>query len=420
MTERGLLVERVCGLDVHKKVIVACLYVGQANEKPRKVFRKFGTMTRDLLALKDWLQAEECKVVGMESTGVYWKPVYYVLEDGNFELIVGNARAMRNDPGRKTDMRDSEWIAYLLRVSAIRKSFVPPTPIRRLRDLVRYRTKLVQMRTAERNRLLALLETANIKLASVAADVFGVSGMAMVKALIAGNATSLEIASLARGRMRKKQAALELALDGRVDEHHRLILETHLEILASIDQALAKIDARLEEQLKPYAHCRELLVEIPGVDRTVAATIIAELGTDMTVFHGPHNLASWAGLCPGNNESAGKHHSTRTRKGNVHLRTMLVQAAVAASRTRGTYLKAKYHRLKARLGAKRAAVAIAHRILVTAYCMLNTGEAYRELGDTYLDTLDKKRVTRKLINRLEALGFDVQIKPREVPAPAAV
>jgi transposase len=366
-------------------------------------------MAADLLTLRDWLQAYGVTHVALESTGVYWKPVYFALE-GHFELIVGNARRIKNVPGRKTDVKDSEWIADLLRHGLIAKSFVPPAPIRELRDLLRYRTKLVQSRTAERNRLQGLLETANVKLASVAADVFGVSGLLMLKALVSGRTSPSEMAQLAKGRLRKKQAELELALEGRLEEHHRFLLQLQLDRLEQMDCDLARLDARIDDKLEPYRALHRLLQQIPGVDRVVAAVILAEIGIDMSVSLSAYHLASWAGVCPGSHESAGKHRSGRTRKGNVHLRTILVQAASCAGRTKGSYLKDKYHRLKARRGAKRAALAIAHKILIAAYHLLSSGCAYHELGDTYLDQLSKRRVTKGLVKRLERLGYHVELR----------
>jgi transposase len=345
----------------------------------------------------------------MESTGIYWRPVYAILE-GEFELIVGNAQHMKNVPGRKTDVKDSEWIADLVRHGLIKKSFVPPKPIRELRDLLRYRTKLVQSRSSERNRLSKLLETANIKLSSVATDIFGVSGMAMLKALAQGNVTPEQMADLARGVLRKKIPELQLALDGRVEEHHRFLLNIQIERLERMDADVACLDKRIEEKLEPYRDLHRLLIEIPGVDWVVAAVIIAELGVDMSVFVSTYHLASWAGVCPGNNESAGKRKTGRTRKGNVHLRTMLVQAAIAGSRNKGTYLRDKFYRLKARRGGKRAALAIAHKILVATYHILSTGVAYKDLGDVYLDQLSERRVTNNLVRRLERLGYDVKLE----------
>lgn len=404
------IVERCCGLDVHQATVVACLLVSQGQEKPRKEVRTFATIRRELEALRDWLRASGCTHVGMESTGVYWKPVYRVLE-GHFELIVGNARQTRNVPGRKTDVGDAEWIAQLVRHGLIRKSFVPPAPIRELRHLVRYRTKLVQSRAAERQRLLKLLETANVKLATVMSDVFGVSGINMLGALLDGRMSAGDIAQLARGKLRKKIPDLTLALDAQVEEHHRLLLRFQLRRLTQLDRDLAQLDRVIEEKVKPYAAERELLRGIPGVDATVAAVLIAELGVDMSVFPDARHLASWAGVCPGNHESAGKRKSGRARKGNPHLRATLVQAAVAAAKREGSYLRERYYRLKARHGANRAALAIAHKILVAAYHVLARRVPYRDLGAAYLDQLSKERLANNLVRRLERLGYAVSIRP---------
>jgi transposase len=365
-------------------------------------------MMQELLKMRDWLVSEGVTHVGMESTGVYWKPVYAILED-DFEVIVGNAHHIKNVPGRKTDVKDAEWIADLTRHGLIAKSFVPPAPIRVLRDLLRYRRKLVEGRTSERNRLLKLLETANIKLSSVASNVFGVSGMLMLRSLLEGTSTPQAMASLAKGRLREKTADLELALEGRMDRDHRFLLSLQLQRLEQLDADIAKVDGRIEERLKPYEEQHARLMQIPGVDHIVAATMVAELGVDMSVFHSADHAASWAGVSPGNNESAGKQKNSRARQGNVHLQTALYEAARCASRTRGTYLKDKFYRLKARRGYQRAAVAIGHKILIAAYHMLSKGVDYKDLGEAYLDHLDKTRVAGNLIRRLQRLGYDVKI-----------
>jgi transposase len=411
MTMR-VMIERGCGLDVHQETVVACVLIGAPGPEPTKEVRTFRTMTRDLEALRDWLKAAGVTHVAMESTGIYWRPVYAVLE-GHFELIVGNARHIRNVPGRKTDVKDAEWIAELVRHGLIAKSFVPPRPLRELRDLLRYRRKLVESRAAERNRLLRLLETANIKLASVATDVFGVSGQAMLKALIEGNASAEAMAGLAKGQLRRKHHDLVLALEGRFEEHHRFLLVLQLGRLEAAGQDIEALDRRIAERLEPYSFEHALLMQIPGVDWVVAAALIAEIGVDMSVFLSVHHLAAWAGVCPGNHESAGKQKSGRSRKGNVHLRTMLVGAALSASRTKGTYLKDKFYRLKARRGALRAALAIAHKILFAAYHMLAKGVGYRELGEAYLDQIDHTRTAANLRRRLERLGYIVQLQLKE-------
>ena len=320
------LVERGCGLDVHQATVVACLLIVLKNGRVQKQVRTFGTTTRELMGLREWLLSESCTHVAMESTGVYWKPIYAILE-GAFEIVVANAQHVKKVPGRKTDVKDAEWIADLLCHGLLRPSFVPPSSIRELRDLTRYRRKLVESRTAERNRLLKLLETANIKLASVATDVFGVSGLLMLHALVEGKATAQEMAELAKKQLRKKIPELELALEGKVEEHHRFLLRVQLRRLRTVEEDLGILEQRIQEKLKPYAAQFTLLQEIPGIDETLAAAIIAELGVDMGVFESVSQLSSWAGVCPGNNESAGKRRSSRIPKGNVYLKTALVEAA---------------------------------------------------------------------------------------------
>lgn len=401
--------ECCCGLDVHQKFVVACLLAGQPGRKPRKEIRRFSTVTQELLSLRDWLAAEGCSQVAMESTGIYWKPVYAVLED-SFELVVGNAHHIKNVPGRKTDVKDCEWIAQLLRHGLIRKSFVPPKPLRELRDLLRYRRKLVESRSAERNRLLKVLETANIKLASVASNVFGVSGMLMLHAFAAGETAPEQLAGLAKGKLRKKEQELRLALEGRLQEHHRFLLQVQLRRMENVDHDIAQLERRIADRLTPYLKELELLEQIPGVSATLAAVLIAELGTDMSVFGSARHAAAWAGVCPGNYSSAGKSSSGRSRRGNIHLKTALVEAAHAASRKKGSYLKDKFHRLKARRGAKRAAVAVAHKILVASYQMLATGVGYRDLGESYLDRRVERRVANQLVHRLERLGYTVKLE----------
>lgn len=409
------LVERGCGLDVHQATVVACLLVVRRNGTVQKQTQTFGTTTRDLMKLRDWLLSEGCTHVAMESTGVYWKPVYAILE-GAFQLVVANAQHVKKVPGRKTDVKDAEWIADLVCHGLLRPSFVPPQPIRELRDLTRYRRKLVEAQAAERNRLLKLLESANIKLASVATDVFGTSGRLMLRALIQGKSTPQEMAELAKKKLRSKIPELELALEGRVEEHHRFLLKLQLDRVEAIEADLATLEQRIEEKLHPYKEQRILLDEIPGVDSTLAAVIIAELGIDMSVFQSVSQLASWAGVCPGNNESAGKRKSSRVPKGNVYLKTALVEAAHAAARSKGTYLRDKFHRLKARRGYNRAAVAIAHKILVSIYHMLSQNVSYNDLGDLYLDKLNKHHLTRNLVRRLERLGYSVTVTPQDATA----
>jgi transposase len=407
-----ILVERGCGLDVHQATVVACLLIVLKNGTVQKQIRTFGTTTRELISLREWLLSEGCTDLAMESTGVYWKPIYAILE-GAFQIVVANAEQVKKVPGRKTDVKDAEWLADLLCHGLLRSSFVPPKPIRELRDLTRYRRKLVESQATERNRLLKLLESANIKLASVATNVFGVSGRLMLRAMIAGKASAQEMADLAKGLLRKKIPQLELALEGRLEEHHRFLLKLQLDRLEAAEKDLAILERRIQDKLNPYAAQLSLLKEIPGVDWTLAAVIIAELGVDMTVFQNASQLTSWAGVCPGNNESAGKRKSSRIPKGNVYLKTALVEAANAAAKAKGTYLRDKFYRLKSRRGYKRAVIAVAHKILVAIYYMLSQNVSYNDLGDLYLDKLNKHQLTRNLIRRLERLGYFVTLTPQK-------
>ena len=406
-----VLLERCAGLDVHQASVVCCVLIGAFGRKPQKLLRTFGTTTRELEALRAWLAGHGVTHVGMESTGVYWKPVYAVLE-GHFQLIVGNAHHIKNVPGRKTDVKDAEWIAQLVRHGLITKSFVPPPAIRDLRELLRHRRALVETRTAARNRVLKLLEGANVKLSGVASDVFGVSGWAMLEALAAGTSAPAEMAGLARGRMRRKAAELEAALEGRVREHQRFLLGMQLRGLEAIERDLEALDARIEAQLEPFRAQHRLLMQIPGVDRLTAAVILAEIGTDMDAFATAQRLAAWAGLAPGNYESAGKPKGAGTRRGNVFLKSALFAAASAAVKTKGSYYRDKYNRLRARRGPVRAIMAIAHKLLLAAFHMLSTGEAFRDLGESYLDQVARKRSTTKLVQRLNSLGYDVMLVPK--------
>jgi transposase len=405
------VVERCCGLDIHQASVVACILI-QEGRTARKEIRTFSTMTRDLEALRDWLMAQGVTHVAMESTGVYWKPVHAILY-GSFELIVANAHHIRHVPGRKTDVKDAEWIAELVRHGLITASFVPPPAIAELRDLTRYRRKVVESQATERNRTLKLLESANVKLSAVATDVFGVSGMAMLKALIAGDAAPADMADLAKGRLRRKLGPLAQALDGRLTETHRFLLKLQVNRLAEMERDILALDQLIAEKAKPYGRQVGLLIRIPGVDRQIALVIIAEIGVDLSHWPTAQKLAAWAGVCPGNHESARKARSGRTRQGNLYLKSALFLAATTAARTRGSYLKDKYHRLKARRGAKRAGMAIAHKILIAAYHMLTEGTDYVELGEAYLDKLAEKRITRGLVRRLSNLGYKVTLEQQQ-------
>lgn len=400
---------RCAGLDVHKKTVVACRLTPGSGGEPVREVSSFGTMTRDLLALADWLAAAEVTHVAMESTGSYWKPVYNVLE-GQFELLVVNARHIKAVPGRKTDVRDAEWIADLLRHGLLRASFIPTRPERELRELTRYRWSLIRERASELNRIQKVLEGANIKLASVASQIAGVSGRAILEALVAGEADPAAMADLAKGRLRDKRDSLEAALTGRMGDHQRFLLRVMLGHLDELDARITALTAEIEARLHPFEPQLAALISIPGVGRRTAEIVLAEVGADMRRFPSARHLASWAGLAPGNDESAGKRRSGRTRKGSPWLRSALVESSFVASRTK-TYLAAQYRRIAARRGGKRAAVAVAHSILVIAYQLLSHQTTYRDLGANYFDERDREHVRRRLVRRLEALGYAVEVSP---------
>jgi transposase len=372
-------------------------------------------MTSDLLALADWLRAGGVTHVAMESTGVYWKPVFNILE-GEFEVLLVNAQHIKHVPGRKTDVKDAQWIAQLLQHGLLTPSYIPPAPQRALRDRVRYRTKLIQDRASEINRLHKVLEDANLKLGAVISDVVGVSGRAMLAALIIGKDDPEAVAQLARGRMRSKIHTLARALTGRVQDHHRLMLRLHLEHIDELSAKLEELNQAIERQMTALDHCAALdrLSDIPGVDLRIAQVIVAELGLDMSRFPSAAHAASWAGLAPGKNESAGRQRSSKTVKGNKSLKSALVQAAHAAARPKDNYLSAQYRRLATRRGKKRAAVAVARSILVIAYHLLRDGTTYHDLGADYFDRRNQAQLQRRLVKRLEHLGFSVSLEP--VPA----
>ena len=409
-----VLYERCCGLDVHKKLIVACLITPGPDGKSQKELRTFGAMTRNLLDLADWLVTTGCTHVAMESTGVYWKPVYNLLE-GQFEVLVVNAQHLKAVPGRKTDVRDAEWIAELLQHGLVRGSFIPDRPQRELRDLTRYRKALIREKASEVNRVQKVLEDANIKLASVVTDIKGVSARAMLQAIVGGAKDPKALAHLARGRLKEKLPELERALAGRVTAHHRFLLAEQLAHLEYLEETIERLDTEVEARLRPFHKELARVASIPGMGRRTAEVLLAEVGTDLERFPTSRHLASWAGLCPGNHESAGKRRSGRTRKGSPWLREALVEAAGAARRTK-TYLGALYHRLAARRGTKRAIVAVAHTILVIAYHLLTRRQMYCDLGVNYHDERDRLGVQRRLVRRLEALGLEISVQPAPVAA----
>jgi transposase len=394
------------GLDVHKKTVVAAIIVPDGQGGLRKEVRTFGTMTADLLALSDWLLGLGVTDVAMESTGEYWKPIYNILEE-NFEVLLANAQHVKKVPGRKTDVSDAEWIADLLRHGLLRGSFIPPEGQRELRELTRHRTNFVRERATLVNRVQKTLESANIKLASVATNVMGVSGRAILEAIIAGSASSTEMAELAKGRLREKRGQLDRALAGRVKPHHRFVLSELLCQIDSLDETIARFDAEIEKYSRPFEEEVELLDTIPGVARRTAEVIVSEIGKDMSRFPTADHLAAWAGVAPGNNESAGKRYSGTVRKGDQALKVALVQAAHAASHTRNTYLSAQYHRLAGRRGKKRAIMAVAHSILVIVYHLIERNEPYHDLGGDYFDKQRPEATAQRLMKRLQRLGYDV-------------
>ena len=404
------VVHRNCaGIDIGKRSLTVCVIRSDRPGEPLRETRTFGTLTADLLALADWLDGGGVTAVAMEATGSYWKPIWNLLED-RFELLLANAAHLKAVPGRKTDVRDAEWIAELFRHGLIRPSFIPPRPERELRELVRYRTSLIRERASEINRLAKVLEGANIKLGSVSTNLGGVSGRAILTALTEGTEDPEALAQLAKGRLRRKHDLLIEALAGSVGPHQRFLLGAQLRHLEDLDAVLESLDAEIKERLRPVAELIERISTIPGVGGRTAEVILVEIGTDMARFGSSRQLASWAGMCPGNYESAGVQHGGKTRRGSPWLRAALVGAARSASRTK-TYLGAQYRRLAARRGAKRAFVAVGHTILGMVYAVLTSGRPFDDLGVTYFDQRDAERVRRRLTRRLEALGYRVTLVP---------
>ncbi len=404
-----ILHDYVAGLDVHKKTVVAAIIAKKATGGWYETKRTFGTMTADLLQLSDWLTNHGVTHVAMESTGEYWKPVFNILED-NFQVLLANAQHLSRVEGRKTDQSDAEWIAELMQCGLLKPSFVPPVGQRELRELTRSRTTFVRERATLANRVQKVLESANIKLASVASDVMGVSGRAMLEAIIQGEASPEEMASLAKGRLREKRTELARALEGRVKPHHRFILTELLCQIDSLDETIGHFDAEIETYCRPFEESVVLLDTIPGVSRTTAEVIVSEIGTDMSRFPTADHLAAWAGVAPGNNESGGKRRSGRTRKGNKPLGAALNQAAHGAARTKDTYLSAQYRRLTTRRGKKKAIMAVAHSILVIAYHVIKDKEPYRDLGSDYFDKRRPEVTANRLLKRLEKLGYEVSVQ----------
>lgn len=439
------LYERCAGLDVHKKTVKVCLLTPGGDQRPVKEIRTYGTKTAELLELRDWLKEQGCTHLAMESTGVYWKPIYNLLE-GDFALLVVNAHHLKTVPGRKTDVKDAEWIADLLQHGLLRASFIPSAPQRELRDLTRYRTRLVEERAREVNRLQKTLEDTNLKLGDVVSDVLGKAARLILEAVVAGETDPGRLADLAIGRVRARPEDLERALTGKVTAHHRFLLGEHLRQIDYLEGAIRRVSEEIarrfslpdpppeaeavggqdqaagsapEDPTPPvgptdltWQEAVELIDQITGIGERAAQGMLAELGKDMGRFASAKHLASWAGVCPGNHESAGKRLSGKTRKGNPWLRQLLVQSAHAAAHSKNTYLAAQYHRIASRRGPKRAALAVAHSILVIIYHVLRDRIPYRDLGSTFFDERDKQRVEQRLVRRLERLGYQVELQPR--------
>lgn len=427
-----IMYERCCGLDVHKASITACALISEKGKTTEET-RRFGTMTADLRELAEWLQQRGIRQVAMESTGVYWKPVWNILEVAGCELLLANAHDVKVVPGRKTDQKDSQWIADLHKHGLLRNSFVPPPEIRQLRDLTRGRAILTQEHTAIGNRIEKNLEDANIKLGTVASDVFGASGRAMLRALMSGESDVEALADLSKGVLRRKIPQLQRALEGRVTQHHRAMLSVHWKQLEFLERQIADLETQIAERmtptpaemtlmpnaaagtaaaLSPRQQAIQLWMEIPGVGWTAACSMVAELGVEMEQFPSASHLASWAGLCPGNNESAGKRLSGKTRKGNVWLRRTMCEVAWAAAHGKDNYFAAQFRRIASRRGKKRALIAVAHSMLVTAYHMLKHKRHYHELGGDFFDSINRDKVRARLVQRLGKLGFDVTLKSK--------
>ena len=407
-----ILFPRCCGLDVHKASLTACILINDSGGKERHL-RRFGTMTRDVMELANWLTEHGVQKLAMESTGVYWKPIWNLLE-GRFDLMLVNAQHIKAVPGRKTDIKDCEWIAELLQHGLLRGSFVPSEPIRELRDLNRNRAILVQQRATVSNRIEKVLEDANIKLASVASHVLGQSGRTMLQAMVDGITEPAKLADMARAKLRNKIPELRLAFEGRFEERHRFQMEELLDQLQFLDGSIAEFAQKIDERSQPLQDKIDLLMTIPGIDRITASSVIAEIGGDMNQFPTAQHLASWAGICPGNKESAGKQYSGKTRKGSRWLRRILCQAAWAASHTKNTYLAAQFRRIAAKRGKQRAIVAVAHSILVAAFYILKRHEPYREAGGNYFEQVNPTALRRYLVKRLERLGHKVILEPASV------
>lgn len=406
-----VLYPHCAGLDVHKESVVACVRHVIKGKVSSQV-QTFKTTTEALLSLSEWLAQAGVTHIVMEATGVYWKPVWHILSDGEFQLVLANAAHVKNVPGRKTDVKDAEWLADLMAHGLVKASFVPDEPTQQMRDLLRTRKQLVRERSSHTQRIQKTLEDANLKLDSVLTDILGLSGRRMLTALIQGETTPQILASLAHKRIHATSQELEAALRGRVTKHHRFLLKLHLDQIDAFDAAIASIDKEVDSNVESFREAAELLISIPGLGSIAVLVVLSEIGLDMSRFPTAAHLVSWAGLCPRNDESAGKRRSTRMRKGAPWLKTVLIQCAWSATRTKGSYFQAQYHRLRSRRGSKKAIGAVAAALLTTIYHMLKTGAFYQDLGPNHFDQRAKEKHVVRLISRLENLGFDVQIAPR--------
>lgn len=393
--------KKCCGLDVHKKLIVACIL-----DDTKKEIRTFGAMTGDILELVDWIKSTDCEAVAMESTGVYWKPIYNLLELENITTLVVNAKHMKAVPGRKTDVKDSEWIAQLLKHGLLSASFIPSREQRELRELVRYRRSISEERVREVTRIQKILEGANIKLSSVASNIMGVSGRNMLDAIVKGNIDPISLSQMAKASLRGKIPELQQALTGLIGEHQRMILKSQLIHIDFLDSQIDELSEEIARRLQSENEIIEILDTIPGINRKAAELIIAEIGTDMSRFPTASHLASWAGLCPGNNESAGKKKNSSTHDGNKHIRAIMVETALANRHTK-SYFSSQYKRIAARRGKNRAAIAVAHSMLIVVYNMISKKQPYQEIGQDHFDKLNSQYRAKKLINQLESLGYTV-------------
>jgi|SRR5215210_788064 len=402
------LIERCAGIDVHQRTMVVTVRLPGVGRERVVITQTFGTMTADLLVLRDWLQAQAITHVAMESTGVYWRPLYYLLEDG-FTVLLINMQHLSHVPGRKSDVRDSEWLAQLLECGLLRGSLVPPAAMRDLRDLTRYRKRQTEDRAQEVNRLHRVLQDAGLKLASVLTDVMGVSGRAMVDALLQGTTDPAVLAALARGRLRSKLPALQEALRGHFRPQHAFLVTQILAKIDFLEEAIATLTEEIDRQLRPFEATVTRLMTIPGVARRNAITVLVETAGDMRHFPSAAHLCSWAAMCPGQNESGGKRQTGKTRDGNRYLRGALIEAGLATTRARDTALQARYYRIKRHRGHKKAVVAVGHQILEIAYYVMRDGVTYEELGADYFDRRDRERSTRRHVKQLEALGYSVTL-----------